>query len=214
MWLIYSLEDKAKAAGGYVHYVLGNHEIMNMSGDIRYLHGKYLQDATLLNEDYVYGLYGANSEIGRWLRTKNIVEKIGNILFMHGGFSPYMNNMDISLNKLNEISRPYYPDSTYKYKDERLEIIFGDYGPFWYRGYYQPTIPTSTSQIDSTLDKYGVKHIATGHTIIADTISFLHGGKLINTDVHHVKGHSEAVLIEDDKYYRVTGSGEKFLVKG
>ena len=214
LWLIYSLEDKAKAAGGYVHYVLGNHEIMNMSGDIRYLHGKYLQDATLLNEDYVYGLYGANSEIGRWLRTKNIVEKIGNILFMHGGFSPYMNNMDISLNKLNEISRPYYPDSTYKYKDERLEIIFGDYGPFWYRGYYQPTIPTSTSQIDSTLDKYGVKHIATGHTIIADTISFLHGGKLINTDVHHVKGHSEAVLIEDDKYYRVTGSGEKFLVKG
>src|SRR5687767_14593097 len=33
LWLIYSLEDKAKAAGGYVHYVLGNHEIMIMSGD-------------------------------------------------------------------------------------------------------------------------------------------------------------------------------------
>ncbi len=213
LWLIYSLEDKAKVAGGYVHYVLGNHEIMNMSGDIRYLHGKYLQDATLLNEDYVYGLYGANSEIGRWLRTKNIVEKVGSILFMHAGFSPYMNDMDISLNKLNEISRPYYPDSTYKYKDERLEIIFGDYGPFWYRGYYQPAVTTSTSQIDSTLDKFGVKHIATGHTIIADTISFLHGGKLINTDVHHVKGHSEAVFIEDDKYYRVTAGGEKFLVK-
>ena len=51
---------------------------------------------------------------------------VGNILFMHGGISPYINAMDISINKLNEISRPWYPDSTYKYKDDRLEIIFGD----------------------------------------------------------------------------------------
>jgi hypothetical protein len=31
LWLIYSLEEKAKDAGGYVHYILGNHEIMNLS---------------------------------------------------------------------------------------------------------------------------------------------------------------------------------------
>src|SRR6476469_8027996 len=37
LWLIYSLEDKAKAAGGYVHFVLGNHEIMNLGGDLRYV---------------------------------------------------------------------------------------------------------------------------------------------------------------------------------
>ena len=68
-WLIYSLEEKARAAGGYVHYVLGNHEIMNMSGDLRYLHGKYLETQLLLNEKYE-SLYDENSELGRWLRTK------------------------------------------------------------------------------------------------------------------------------------------------
>ena len=31
LWLLYKLEDEAKAKGGYVHVVLGNHEIMNLS---------------------------------------------------------------------------------------------------------------------------------------------------------------------------------------
>jgi hypothetical protein len=212
LWLIYSLEDKAKAAGGYVHFVLGNHEIMNLSGDLRYLHPKYLQNAALVNEDYMGGLYGENSEIGRWLRTKNIVEKVGNILFMHGGISAEMNFIDISLNKINELARPYYPDSTSKYTDPKVEVIYSDWGPFWYRGYYQGKTIATIGQIDSTLEKYNVKKIATGHTVISDTISVLHNGKLINTDVHHAKGHSEALLIEGGKYYRITLHGEKLLM--
>ena len=212
LWLIYSLEDKAKAAGGHVHFVLGNHEIMNLSGDLRYLHPKYVQNIGLLNEDYVGCLYGGNSEIGRWLRTKNIVEKVGNILFMHGGMSAEMNSIDVSLNKINELARPYYPDSTYKYNNPKTEVIFSDWGPFWYRGYYQGKPIASIAQIDSTLEKFNVRHIATGHTVIADTISVLFNGKLINTDVHHAKGHSEALLIEGGKYYRITLHGEKLLM--
>lgn len=212
LWLIYSLEDKAKAAGGYVHFVLGNHEIMNLSGDLRYLHPKYVQNTALLNEDYIGGLYGEHSELGRWLRTKNIVEKVGTILFAHGGISAEMNNIDISLNKINELARPFYPDSTYNYIDPRTEVIFSDWGPFWYRGYYQGKPIATRSQIDSTLEKFNVKKIATGHTVIADTISVLHSGKLINTDVHHAKGHSEALLIEGGKYYRITIHGEKIQV--
>lgn len=212
LWLIYSLEDKAKAAGGYVHFVLGNHEIMNMSGDIRYLHPKYLQDAALLNENYVSSLYGENSELGRWLRTKNIVEKVGSILFMHGGISAEMNFIDISLNKINELARPYYSDTTYQYTDPKTEIIYSDWGPFWYRGYYQGKTIATIGQIDSTLQKYNVKKIASGHTVISETISVLHNGKLINTDVHHAKGHSEALLVEGGKYYRITIHGEKILM--
>ena len=53
LWLIYSLEEKAKAAGGYVHFILGNHEIMNMNGDLRYLNAKYVNNAALLNTDFM-----------------------------------------------------------------------------------------------------------------------------------------------------------------
>lgn len=213
LWLIYSLEEKAKAAGGYVHFVLGNHEIMNLSGDLRYLQPKYFRNAAFLNENYMGGLYGENSEIGRWIRTKNIVEKIGNILFAHGGISTEINKMDITLGKINEMARPFYPDTLYNYPDQKIDTIFSDLGPFWYRGYYKATRLATTAQIDSSLDKFNVKMIATGHTIISDTIRILHNGKLINTDVHHSGGHSEALLIEDGKFYRVTSKKEKFLIK-
>lgn len=211
LWLIYSLEEKAKAAGGYVHFVLGNHEIMNLSGDIRYVVPKYFQNAALINENYMM-LYSENSELGRWLRTKNIMEKIGDILFIHGGISAAVNSMNIPVSAVSNLARPYYADSTNKYNNTKLDTLFSDLGPFWYRGYYTGSPKANSVQVDSTLSIYGVKHIATGHTIIADTISVLYNGKLFNTDVHHVIGHSEALLFEDGKYYRVNPIGEKLLI--
>lgn len=212
LWLIYSLEDKAIAAGGYVHFILGNHEIMNMSGDIRYVHPKYKDNASLLEIRYE-DFYGENSELGRWLRTKNIAEKVGDILYTHAGISAELNRMSISLQELNELARPWYPDSSFQYTDIRLNTIFTDAGPFWYRGYYKNPSKTVEQQVDSTLDKFRVKYIATGHTVVADTISVWYKGRLFNTDVHHSSGHSEALLYEEKKFYRVNTSGEKFLIK-
>jgi hypothetical protein len=213
LWLIYYLEEKAKAkaASGYVHFILGNHEIMNLSGDLRYLPKKYQDNAALLHQQYTT-LYNENSELGRWLRTKNVVEKIGNLLFAHGGISAYINKMNISIPEINTLARPYYADSSFKYSDQRSDIIMGDMGPLWFRGYYSNVDPNISSQLDSTLSLYNADHIITGHTIVADTISVLYNGRLLNTDVHHAEGKSEALLIEDDKYYRVNSEGRKVLL--
>ena len=211
LWLIYSLEEKAKAAGGYVHYILGNHELMNMSNEIDYVHERYKQHAQLMNKPYMQ-LFGANSEIGRWLATKNVIERIGNTLFTHGGVSGYLNNLNIPLKEINEITRPFYTDTTYKYSDDRLNLIFSDFGPFWYRNYYKAP-RANIQQIDSTLDIYNVRAITTGHTVIANEIRSLYNGKVFNTDVHHAGGHSEAMLIDDGKFWRVNAAGEKFDIK-
>jgi hypothetical protein len=211
LWLIYALEEKAKAAGGYVHYVLGNHEIMNMSGDLRYLAPKYQESASLLNEKFV-SLYGEHSELGRWLRTKNVVEKVGEILFCHAGISAEVNSLDLATSKINKLVRPYYPDTTSQYSSDEAGLLYSDLGPFWYRGYYHGTKRASSMQVDSTLSAYKVKRIATGHTVIADTISVLYNGRLLNTDVHHAKGHTEGILVEEGNYYRIKMSGEKILV--
>src|SRR5258705_983545 len=149
---------------------------MNLSGDLRYVQQKYLDDASLLNENYVT-LYDKNSELGRWLRTKNIVEKIGDIVFAHGGISGYINRMNISVPDINRLARPYYADSTSKYTDQRSDTIFSNLGPFWYRGYYEKTNADIPIQIDNTLFQFGVKHIVTGHTIVSDTISVWYDGK-------------------------------------
>ena len=207
LWLIYSLEEKAKAAGGYVHFILGNHEIMNLSNDLRYLNKKYIENTTLLNEKFAT-LYGDQSELGIWLRSKNIIEKIGNILFIHGGISAPINRMTASIEGINELARTFYADTTFAYPPG-VDTIFHDLGPFWYRGYYSKTIKASHSQVDSTLIKFGVSHISTGHTVVADTVSLWFDGKVINTDVRHARGISEALLMENNKFYRVNAEGKK-----
>ncbi len=211
LWFIYYLEEKAKAAGGYVHFVLGNHEIMNLSGDLRYVQQKYLDNAKLLNEKYVT-LYDENSELGRWLRTKNIFEKIGDVMFMHGGISAYVSRMGLSITGINKLARPYYGDSTFKAGHQKSDIILSDWGPFWYRGYYVKNDPVIPLQIDSTLSQFGANHIVTGHTIVSDTISVWYNGRLLNTDVHHAEGKSEALVIENNKFYRVNAEGKKVLL--
>jgi calcineurin-like phosphoesterase family protein len=210
LWLIYSLEEKAKAAGGYVHYILGNHEIMNMSNDLRYVQPRYLRNAALMNTSYMK-LFGPDAEIGRWLATKNVTERVGDILFMHGGISQYINMMNIPLKELNDLVRPFYTDTTYEYKDNRLNILYSDIGPFWYRGYY--TAPKATmAQIDSTLSIYDVRYLTTGHTIVASEIKSFYDGKLFDTDVHHAGGHSEALLYEDGKFVRVNAQGTRLEI--
>lgn len=214
LWLIYYLEEKAKAAGGYVHFILGNHEIMNLTADIRYIAQKYKDNAALLKQKYE-SMYDENTELGRWLRTKNIIEKIGSIVYMHAGISGEVNKMNLSPTAIDQLARPFYADTIYKYPDPKIDTILTDLGPFWYRGYYGNYMGkprASLQQIDSTLTLFGANHIITGHTIVSDTISVWYNGKVMNTDVHHAAGKSEALLIEGDKYYRVNAEGKKTLL--
>ena len=212
LWLIYSLEEKAKKAGGYVHYVLGNHEIMNMSGDLRYLNAKYVENAKLMNQHYVT-LYGKDSELGRWLRSKNIMEKIGDQVFVHGGISSNVTHMDFDIKDINNKSRGFYDDTLFVYPDPRIDTLYSDLGPFWFRGYYVKPDSAIDTQIAETLKKYKVSHVVTGHTVVADTVSMWYGGRVFNTDVHHAGGHSEALLIEGKSYYRCDAEGNRKLIK-
>jgi Calcineurin-like phosphoesterase len=208
LWLIYALEEKAKKAGGYVHFVLGNHEIMNMSADLRYVHPKYMENAALMKEDY-NTLYGANSELGRWLRTKNVMERIGGILYVHGGISRKVNNIELPLQEMNTLIRPFYADTTFAYPNIETDILYSDAGPFWYRGYYSGDRTEIPQILDSTLQKFRLDLVVTGHTPVADTVSVWYNGKLINTDTPHAKGKSEALVIEGNKYYKINIAGNK-----
>ncbi len=211
LWLIYALEDKAKKAGGYVHFVLGNHEIMNMSADLRYVHPKYMENAALMNEDY-NTLFGANSELGRWLRTKNVMEKIGGVMYVHGGVSRQVNNIELPITEMNSLARPFYADTTFAYPNIETDIFYSEAGPFWYRGYYTGDRTAIPQILDSTLNKFKIDRVVTGHTPVADTVSSWYNGKLFNTDTPHAKGKSEALLIEGNKFYKINKEGVKIAL--
>ena len=204
LWLIYKLEWEALMEGGHVHFVLGNHETMNLYGDLRYVHPKYKKSAELMSKG-LDELYSKENELGQWLRTKNIVEKVGNLLFVHAGVSDAVNKLEHSLETVNGKARPDL-DSKPPFSDNELETLIGFNGLNWYRGYYQSNVP---KVVDRTLELFGVDHIITGHTVVADSISTHYGGKVINIDTPHRKGKSEALLIEGNKFYRMDIEGKK-----
>ena len=205
LWLIYKLEWEAYEAGGKVNFILGNHETMNLEGDFRYVHPKYKTTATLLNKELI-ALYNDKTELGQWLRTKNIIEKIGGHLFVHAGVSEKINELAYSLSQINSKARPFL-DGGY-YEDRGVaRIMSTSYGPLWYRGYYFES--NSEEIVDKTLSLYEVSKIITGHTVVADSISTHYGGKVINIDTPHKNGFSEALLIEDGQYYAIDLEGNK-----
>lgn len=206
LWLIYALEEKAKRSGGHVHFILGNHDIMNMSADLRYLNPKYPENASLMHVDY-NSLYNNDTELGRWLRSKNIIEKIGSNLYVHGGISRQVNFVGWDIPEINEKARPFYSDTTYSYPNIQTEILFSDNGPFWFRGCYMPSPDFNRQVLDSTLTQFRIQRVITGHTPIADTISAFYDGKLINVDTPHAKGKSEALLLEGGKMFVIRPDG-------
>jgi len=212
LWFVYHLEQEAVKNGGYVHFILGNHEIMNMNDDIRYVRNKYIENSKLMNEDYK-DLYKQNTELGRWLETKNIVEKIGDYLFLHGGISEELNMLNPAIKDINTRSRSYYFSSKAARQsgDTLMGTIFrSKYSPFWYRGYVEETIKEDS--LDLTLRIFDVDKIVVGHTIV-DDVRYFYSRKVIGIDTDHAEGDTEGLLIEERKEYRVDRSGIKYEIK-
>ena len=226
LWLIYHLETEARKAGGAVHFVLGNHEAMNLQKNVRYWNHKYrallqhLSDS-LNYRDQVGELIKPENEIVQWLKSKNVLLKIGKRLFVHAGISPEILEFDLSLSEINEIAKANIDANLYGQEegDKNALLIMGRQGPLWYRGlkkdykdYYKKA---SAETVNAICEKYGVDQIVIGHSVV-DDITTDYKGKVLRIDVRHGKKlHSEktlGVLIENGKLTKVNGKGEHFIV--
>jgi hypothetical protein len=227
LWLIYKLEQEAEKQGGKVHYIIGNHEEMNLRGNVKYVHHKYKALADQLKIPYKE-LYGKDTELGRWLRTKNSVIKINDILFSHGGLSPALVNKKYTLEEINNFTQKYIgEDEDYvKFINPRASFIFDRQGPMWYRGYFgdykEHYKGTSQKDIDDILNYYEAKHIVVGHTIV-DKVQTLFNNKVIAIDAmsendprkqddDSMAVSCEGLYIENNEFYRVLYNGKKELL--
>ena len=95
-WLFYKLEAEAAECGGRVSVLLGNHEPMELAGDMRYAKPKYKMLADTLGISYRH-LFGSNTELGRWLATRNAMQVIGRNLFVHAGISKEFYDRDLKI---------------------------------------------------------------------------------------------------------------------
>jgi len=136
LWLIYELESQAAAQGGMVHFILGNHEEMNLSGDYRYVRNKYQTVAKKLKCSYGE-MFDNNTELGRWLRSRNMIEKIGETIYVHAGLSPQIAGCQLSLEEINEICHAHIgqKQDVLQSKGASISLVFAKVGPLWYRGF-------------------------------------------------------------------------------
>lgn len=212
LWLIYKLEKEAYVAGGRVHYLLGNHELMILQNDIRYVNDKYMYLAASTKIKYS-DLFGKETILGGWLRTKKVAIVIDSILFVHAGISKELIDMKLSIKEMNRIICNVINEQPAKDKEEinKIDLITGENGPLWYRGYFGENIiipKTTNEEISSILSYFNVNKIIVGHTEV-NKIEPIYEGKIIPVDVPFNRQGIEAqgLKIFQKKFYRCYDDG-------
>lgn len=238
LWLIYHLEQQAALAGGKVHYILGNHEILNMYGNTSYAQYKYREVAKQISRESDWDrankfLYGEQTHLGRWLRSKNVMEKVGDYLFVHAGLNKILVEEGITQGQINAIAKQYYgrnPDADSLDRKAYL-ILKSNHSPFWdrtlsmnifykiqyfYRAPFKEIPVAQTQQdLEKVLEFYNASKIIIGHSIV-NNIKSDYDGRVIKIDLKHgqekFSGKTKGLLIHKAQLYAVDDLGNQVLI--
>lgn len=186
------LHNKAVLAGGAVYSLLGNHELMNVEGDMTYVSYSNIRKFDNYNgisngmEARKHSFLPGN-EIANFLAcTRKVALIIGSNLFVHAGIIPEMVykyndittiNMILTLFLLNELDNPHL------YKDI---ITSNTSSPLWTRIFGKNKIePAECNRLLEPMKKvYQVGKIIVGHTPQMSTgIKSKCSGNIWNVDV-------------------------------
>ena len=191
LWLLYKLDYEARQAGGMVHIIIGNHEAMNLKADVRYVRPRYLEFVEASGIPYIR-LFDEDTELGRWLRTKHTIIRIGRNLVVHGGISPQFLELGLSPVEVNRIVRRDLGKQTAEL-DEVSREVFGSLGPHWYRGMVHTTEnrhPVFAEDMPPLLAHYDVDRFIVGHCK-GENVFKLRDRKVVVIDVHHTNNRAE-----------------------
>lgn len=202
LWFLFFLEKEAAKAGGKVHVLLGNHEVMVLQGDVRYLNRKYLYTSGVLKNRY-HLMFGVGSILGDWIANHKVMTSINRSLFLHGGISEEIVNLNYSLEEMNEAFTKHlirYDDKAVL-ADPVLKALYRNNGPLWYRGYFKKE-GIETDGVDKILKKLNQDRIIVGHTSF-DSIRSFYDGKILGIDCSIKKGGTGQVLVYEDEEFWV-----------
>ena len=231
--LLMKLEKEARKSGGRVHALLGNHEAMNLYGDLRYVSAEEYasyRDSNSLQKQEAYwarelavgkdlGLqidkskwekehplgwvehrlaFSDTGVYGKWLRQRNALLQINDLLFLHAGIGPKYATATVA-----ELNRTIH-DELENFKKLEGGVAMDPEGPLWYRGLANGSQKQLTGHLDQVLKNYRVRRLVLGHTPTGGAVMPRFEGKVILIDVGLSKlyGGTPACLIsENSKLY-------------
>ena len=203
--LLDALTVQAQAAGGAVHVLNGNHELMNVKQDLRYVTlGGFLDflptpvaDPEAVDPqtvvDAVHERLKAcrpGKPFAKRLLDRNVITIVGDTVFVHGGVLPHV--VDYGIERLNQetrawirADRPYPPD-----------ILLATDGPVWSRHYSDEPDVEDCRLLEDALDGLAAQRMVVGHTVGDDGVSSACGDKVWRIDVGLARhyGGNPAVL--------------------
>ncbi len=209
LWFVYKLEQQANKAGGKVHYLLGNHEVMVLKGSNSYVNEKYRWVAKQMGMKH-QELYGAETLMGEWIRTKPVAIAINDIAFAHAGFSPEFTERKYDISTVNNLFHHRIIDHKREdiKADKELTFMTKKQGPIWYRGYFRDE-DFSKEKAQKILDDMGMKHIVVGHTSFEKVLSHF-DGLIYSVDSSMKKGkYAEVLFWENGIFYRGDLKGKR-----
>lgn len=210
------LEGDAKAKGGSVVVLNGNHEVMNVALDFRYVTERGFSD---------FGQPGAAADprIGtlpeksrgraaaflpggsaaKRLAKRPIVAVVGDNVFVHGGVSP--KHVRYGIERMNrEVSAWMNGEAR-----EVSPAVVGDDGPIWLRRYSAQTGADDCKVLKETLGLLGAKRMIVGHTPQREGITSACEEQVWRIDVglaKHYDGKIQVLEIKGDTVKTLTGA--------
>lgn len=214
LWFLFYLQKKAETAGGKVQVLLGNHEIMVLQGDIRYINKKHYYTSAVFKNKY-YHFFRKGSVLGDWIASHKVLTSINKNLFVHAGVSDAVLDLELSLEEINntftkKLLRAKEEDI---FKDTLLTLLYTTEGPVWYRGYFDRE-NFEKKNIKSILKRLDQDRVIVGHTSL-NKITAMFEGKIIGVDCSIKKGLDGQVLImENNNYWIGDLAGKKTSLSG
>lgn len=177
--LLDRLRSEAERVGGAFIPLSGNHEIMNVAGDLRYVSPR---SAAAFEQGRAQA-FAPGSHYAKLLAGWPVIVKVGDSVFVHGGVT--MPHVQYGIDAINRETAAWM-------RGERADpgLVARDDAPVWTRLYSSEPGPDACHQLEQVLKALGAARMVVGHTPQARGISPACGEKVwrIDTGMSHFYG--------------------------
>ncbi len=218
------LKGEATKAGGDVIALVGNHELMNVELDFRYVtRGAFSAFADVSPKDERMAQQAASVDsnqrgraaaflpgglYAKMLAQRPVVARVGDTIFVHGGILP--KHVKSGLDAMNEGTRKWLLGETRTLPKE----ITAEDGPLWTRMYSAAPGESECITLDATLRSLNAKRMVMGHTPQKPDISPACNEKAWRIDTGMSKAYAGQVQVleirgDDVKVLKESGQRSK-----
>jgi hypothetical protein len=154
--------------------------------------------------------FSPDGQYGKWIRSHNVVVRINDVLYSHGGISPEFVSTPIAT--VNQTVRTELADPS-KFPSG---MITNFESPVWYRGLAEGDERQLANHVRTVLRTFGVKRIVIGHTVTRSVIMPRFHSTVVDIDIGLSKfyGRPPACLVSENGSTFVLHGGVKIPFPG